>query len=264
VAVDREGNAISFPSTPGEAADEAVEEAEEEEERKEGEGEEEEGPGGATFALTVEVRGTGAGRVSGDGISCPGTCSASYPVGTQVKLEAGPSDGSSFAGWSGAPCAGAAVCSFEMSADRQIGATFTTRESTPGGDSPKGQGGKSLSTLVSPPDFTTAIFDGESIAIRLKCPARFQPRCEGSAAAVTTKDRRGGKVMTSTASAAQRPLKWKVVKLRVSPQYRARIAQMTKQPAKRQLVVRQSLRAGAFRGGRQQIVFHVYRVRSAG
>ena len=40
------------------------------------------------YTLTVALAGTGSGRVTGSGISCPGTCSHSYAAGTVVTLTA--------------------------------------------------------------------------------------------------------------------------------------------------------------------------------
>ena len=55
-------------------------------------------PSGATHAvlwspkpqLSVSLAGSGSGTVSGSGVSCPGTCSSSYPPGTTVTLSAAP------------------------------------------------------------------------------------------------------------------------------------------------------------------------------
>jgi hypothetical protein len=48
--------------------------------------------------LAVVLAGTGAGKVTGSGISCPGTCSHSYTAGSSVTLTASPASGSSFSG----------------------------------------------------------------------------------------------------------------------------------------------------------------------
>jgi hypothetical protein len=71
--------------------------------------------------LTVTVK--GSGTVTGNGISCPGTCSGSYPEGTAVSLTAKPTGGSSFSGWSG-DCTGTGSCNLTMSADHAVTATF--------------------------------------------------------------------------------------------------------------------------------------------
>ncbi len=77
--------------------------------------------------LTVARAGTGTGSVSSSpaGISCGGSCSASYASGTSVTLTASAASGSSFAGWSGA-CTGTGTCTAAMTAARSVTATFNT------------------------------------------------------------------------------------------------------------------------------------------
>jgi hypothetical protein len=78
-----------------------------------------------SFALTVTVAGTGAGKVtsSPSGINCPGTCSVNFGTGTAVTLTPAAGSGSTFAGWSGA-CTGTAACSVTMTAAKAVTATF--------------------------------------------------------------------------------------------------------------------------------------------
>jgi hypothetical protein len=87
--------------------------------------------GTTTFPLTVNVAGTGTGTVSSTpaGISCPGTCSASFAGGTSVTLTASAAAGSTFAGWSGA-CTGTASCMVTMSAAQSVTATFRVATTT--------------------------------------------------------------------------------------------------------------------------------------
>jgi Divergent InlB B-repeat domain len=74
--------------------------------------------------LTVTVAQTSEGTVSGSGgISCPGTCSASYAYGTQVTLTANPDSGYVFSGWSGA-CSGTGSCVVTMDAAETVTASF--------------------------------------------------------------------------------------------------------------------------------------------
>ena len=63
-----------------------------------------------THSLTVSLAGSGSGRVTGSGISCPGTCSHSYTAGTTVTLTASAASGSNFSGWSGGVCSGTGTC----------------------------------------------------------------------------------------------------------------------------------------------------------
>jgi Divergent InlB B-repeat domain len=78
-----------------------------------------------THTLTVSRLGGGSGSVAGTGISCPGTCSASYASGTMVTLIATPASGSAFSGWSGGGCNGTGSCTVTMSSDQTVAATFT-------------------------------------------------------------------------------------------------------------------------------------------
>ena len=78
------------------------------------------------FTLTVNPTGTGSYSItsSPSGITCPGTCSATFSVGTPVTLTASPANGTTFNGWSGA-CSGTSTCPVTMNADATVGADFT-------------------------------------------------------------------------------------------------------------------------------------------
>jgi cellulose 1,4-beta-cellobiosidase len=95
--------------------------------------------GGTTYALNVSKAGTGAGTVSGAGIDCGATCSATYSSGTTVTLSATAASGSTFTGWSGACTGSSATCSVSMTAARTVTATFN---STGGGTSIVAQHGR--------------------------------------------------------------------------------------------------------------------------
>ena len=75
--------------------------------------------------LTVTTGGTGSGGVTGSGISCPGTCTASYRQGTIVTLTAAAASGSTFGGWS-ANCLpdSATSCQITMNNNTPVGAIF--------------------------------------------------------------------------------------------------------------------------------------------
>jgi hypothetical protein len=81
----------------------------------------------ATFelfpVLSIVKSGTGAGVVSGSGISCGWTCTQSVAPGTVRTLTAAPVTGSYFAGWSG-PCSGTSTCVVTVSAATSVTATF--------------------------------------------------------------------------------------------------------------------------------------------
>ncbi len=81
-----------------------------------------------TALLSISLAGHGAGIVSGSGISCPGTCSQSFPVGTVVSVTAQPNAdsvfGGAFAGWSGDGCTGHGTCTVTIGADQTVTAEF--------------------------------------------------------------------------------------------------------------------------------------------
>ncbi len=82
----------------------------------------------SNFTLNVSEAGTGSGTVSSNpaGISCPGTCSASFASGTMVTLTAAAGSSSTFAGWSGAGCTGTGLCTVTMNQAQSVTATFNS------------------------------------------------------------------------------------------------------------------------------------------
>jgi DNA-binding beta-propeller fold protein YncE len=128
---------------------------------------------------------------------------------------------------------------------------------------------------TDPGDFITANFDGAWLYIRQRCPARFRPRCVGTAQATTfrprklkrtaTKRQRRANIpkpMSRTGNATQRARHWKVVKLRVKPRFRARIEAFARTPSRRRLAVRVVVRARRFKHNKRQRFFNTYRVRT--
>lgn len=93
--------------------------------------------------LDVQRAGEGEGTVTGLGIDCGTTCTATYDEGTVVTLTATPADDlspvpSTFTGWSG-DCAGEAkTCQVTMDAVRSVTATFEP-ESLSGEEEPPGE-----------------------------------------------------------------------------------------------------------------------------
>src|SRR6185295_9913725 len=81
------------------------------------------------FNLSVNKTGTGSGTVTSNpaGISCGGTCTASYTSGTVVTLTASAAGGSTFSGWSGGGCSGTGTCSVTMTAATTVTASFTAQ-----------------------------------------------------------------------------------------------------------------------------------------
>src|SRR5580704_13343118 len=94
--------------------------------------------GCGTQPLTVVTAGTGTGMVTGNGINCTSgsanACMASLPAGTQVVLTQAVTNGSTFAGWNGAPTSctvAGATCAFTMPASAEtVTATFTAAAAT--------------------------------------------------------------------------------------------------------------------------------------
>jgi hypothetical protein len=85
------------------------------------------------LVLTVTTTGTGNGSVSSApaGIACArsagaqsGTCAATYALGTRVTLNATPTAGSTFAGWTGGGCTGVGPCTVALSAAQSVTARF--------------------------------------------------------------------------------------------------------------------------------------------
>ena len=79
------------------------------------------------FTLTVGRAGTGSGQVTSNpaGITCGVDCDEAFSSGTVVTLTAVPDAGSSFASWTGEPCAGLPEnCDVTMSQARSVTATF--------------------------------------------------------------------------------------------------------------------------------------------
>ena len=73
--------------------------------------------------LSVGITGNGA-IASADGfINCPGTCSHTYVLNTQVTLSATPAVGISFTGWT-SPCSGTAPCTFTVNQNLSVLGSF--------------------------------------------------------------------------------------------------------------------------------------------
>ncbi len=78
-----------------------------------------------TFALEVEIAGTGEGGVTSDpiGINCGTDCAEAYPYGTTVTLFPETIGGSEFVGWSG-DCSNVDECVVTMTSDKFVAAEF--------------------------------------------------------------------------------------------------------------------------------------------
>ncbi|MEO8135803.1 MAG: hypothetical protein ABI831_17730, partial [Betaproteobacteria bacterium] len=81
--------------------------------------------GGATVTVTVARTGSGTGSVASipDGIACGTECSAQFPFGLPITLNAVADGGSVFTGWLGA-CTGSGSCQLTPLANSAVSATF--------------------------------------------------------------------------------------------------------------------------------------------
>jgi hypothetical protein len=76
-----------------------------------------------SFALEIEVNGSGDVSTADSNISCPGACADSYPLLQQVVLEAQPESGLSVT-WTGCDVELGPFCVVRMNDDRAVSATF--------------------------------------------------------------------------------------------------------------------------------------------
>ncbi|TSA46375.1 hypothetical protein D4R51_00240 [bacterium] len=76
--------------------------------------------------VTLTVSSPAGGSISGTGISCGATCSKVFKVGDPVTLAANSNTDYGFTEWTGGVCVGSsATCTFTISGDASVGATFT-------------------------------------------------------------------------------------------------------------------------------------------
>ena len=87
-----------------------------------------------TETLTVTMTGSGSGTVTSSpaGISCPTTCTANFPQGTQVTLSETPGGNAVFTAWDGA-CSGTSSCSVTLSVTNAVTAMFSAGSGGGGG-----------------------------------------------------------------------------------------------------------------------------------
>ena len=85
-----------------------------------------------TQAVTVTLAGTGLGTVASTpaGISCPGTCTASFAPNSVVTLTETAGTNSAFGGWGGA-CSGTGPCQLTIYSAASVKATFTATSKLP-------------------------------------------------------------------------------------------------------------------------------------
>ena len=85
-----------------------------------------------TYSLQVTRIGSGSGVVTSTpaAISCGSTCSGLIGGGETLTLDAVPTAGSRFAGWSGSSCLGSGPCTVLMAAARRVTANFLLEAGT--------------------------------------------------------------------------------------------------------------------------------------
>jgi Divergent InlB B-repeat domain len=88
-------------------------------------------PPPSSFLVTVTLQGTGTVASTPAGISCPGTCSASFAAGTSLTLSATAGTGSVFSSWSGVCATSAAGCTITLTSDSAATATFANAAPAP-------------------------------------------------------------------------------------------------------------------------------------
>lgn len=103
--------------------------------------------------VSVGTGGGGAGTVTSSpaGIDCGTSCSSNFETRKSVTLNAEPSPGSTFTGWTGA-CSGTGPCQIRLTAGVEVAATFESSGET---SSTTGQGSSTQSTNAPGPDSTT-------------------------------------------------------------------------------------------------------------
>lgn len=120
--------------------------------------------------LTVLTSGSGTGTVTSTpvGISCASGstagCSSSFTTGTVVTLNATPSLGSVFGGWSVTACTGAS-CAVTVDAAKSVTATFNTRPATvriDGSSTPYFSIGAAMDALLNVTTLQTVRVRGEN------------------------------------------------------------------------------------------------------
>jgi hypothetical protein len=133
------------------------------------------------------------GRITGNGINCPGTCEADLEPNTAVKLDATPNSGRTAGTWANCPGSTATTCQFVITGDRtNLGYTFGGPEQvrltvrTPSNGTITGARG----AINCPGGACTALFD-KGTAVTLAAagmPASFEIDAWGDACAGRTSE----------------------------------------------------------------------------
>ena len=108
------------------------------------------GPIPTYHRLTISKTGQGSGHSFCGQVSAGSQCSGDFEAGDTATLQASPDNGSTFVGWSGGGCSGAADCQVTMSGDTQVTATFTLSGSGRGTGGGGSDGGGNPSPTPTP------------------------------------------------------------------------------------------------------------------
>jgi uncharacterized repeat protein (TIGR02543 family) len=122
-------------------------------------------------ALTVTLAGNGHGLVTTStdgGITCGTDCTESYAPSATITLNAAPSQGSAFDGWSGACTGQNTSCVVTMAESRSVSAYFKTVSSPPASGNGGGGGGGRL-------DWTVLALGAALLLLQLRPARRAQP-----------------------------------------------------------------------------------------
>lgn len=93
------------------------------------------GTGESKYQLTIFMVGSGSGSVFGsfnngsDSFSCLSSCQGTFNAGMLMNITASPTNGSTFAGWSGSGCSGTGSCAITLNSDTTITAAFNPASS---------------------------------------------------------------------------------------------------------------------------------------
>jgi hypothetical protein len=137
----------------------------------------------ATTAVSLQVTALGSlranssagGRITGSGLNCPPTCAAQVSVGQRVTLTAAPDPGFQFSAWdSGCETTSGLTCTFTMTDDKLIVASFNQSRVTFTASVPGGNGTVAVNGVSCPPTCTTTHQPGSNVALVATPAAGFE------------------------------------------------------------------------------------------
>ncbi|MCC6995463.1 MAG: choice-of-anchor D domain-containing protein [Deltaproteobacteria bacterium] len=143
--------------------------------------------GTATASLTATVNGMGTVTSSPTGVSCPGTCTATFNQ-TPVTLTATPSAGWGLSAWGGACSGQNQTCDVVMNSARTVSATFLQLRRLTVASVGMGQITSSVGAISCPGSCSASLLDGTPVTLSA-APApgyRFDSWSEASCATTGT------------------------------------------------------------------------------